>query len=207
MKKARPTLETAHRFHAEGSYEVGPYVTDEERTAFADALLDDLLNLVKAEFPRRAKLEYALLKCHLIVEHALIQFIRGSAHVVVEAKDLQRFSFAHKLHIAYLMGFGATSPLLVPAIELLNQVRNQAAHSFELDRKRVDEMLRIVSEDYEDFEMADDRERVRRLRGFATFICANLAARLSANIWFLTHLKNQERDRIASAPLGEEPGA
>src|SRR5207245_7897232 len=49
--------------------------------------------------------------------------------------------------------------------------RNQVAHTFEVDRKLVDEMVRLHSEDYKDFKMANDRERITGLRQVCAFIC------------------------------------
>lgn len=203
-RKPRPTRETAHRARAEGGHSILPedYVEDVERNSFADRMGAELTDLVKMQFPRTTNLEYALLKCHLIVEYALTQFIRGSAHVLVEP-DAIRFTFAQKLEVAYLMGFGVNEPWAIPAVELLNKVRNQAAHRFNLNRKEVDEMLRIVSEDYHNFEMTDDRMRVRHLRGFCIFVCGYLAGRLSASNWWATHLIQTERERIAPN-LGDE---
>lgn len=205
-RRPRPTRETAHRAHAEGGHSIlrEDYVEDEDRNSFAGRMSAELEELVKAQFPRTTNLEYALLKCHLIVEYALTQFIRGSAHVLVESEAI-RFSFAQKLEVAYLMGFGANEPWAIPAVELLNKVRNQAAHRFDLNRKEVDEMLRICSEDYHAFEMADDRMRVRRLRGFCILICGYLAGRLSASTWWATHLIRAERERILAPNLGGEP--
>lgn len=205
-RRPRPTRESAHRAHAEGGYSIlrEDYVEDEERNSFADRMSAELKDLVKTQFPRTGNLEYALLKCHLIVEYALTQFIRGSAHVLIES-DAIRFTFAQKLEVAYLMGFGVNEPWAIPAVELLNRVRNQAAHRFDLNRKEVDEMLRIVSEGYHAFEMADDRMRVRRLRGFCVFICGYLAGRLSANTWWATHLIQAENKRLLTPNLGDEP--
>lgn len=206
IRRPRPTRETAHRAHAEGGHSIVPedYVDNQERNAFAARMSAELEALVRTQFPRTTILEYALLKCHLIVEFALTQFIRGSAHVLVDS-DAIRFTFAQKLEVAYLMGFGVNEPLAIPAVELLNKVRNQAAHRFDLNRKEVDEMLRIVSEDYHDFEMANDRMRVRRLRGFCIFICAYLSGRLSASTWWATHLIQAERKRGVAPILSEEP--
>lgn len=196
-KRPRPTRETAHRAQAEGGYSIlrEDYVEDDERNSFADQMSAELEVLVKTQFPRTTNLEYALLKCHLIVEYALTQFIRGSAHVLVESQAI-RFTFAQKIEVAYLMGFGVNEPWAIPAVELLNKVRNQAAHRFDINRKEVDEMLRIVSEDYPVFDMTDDRMRVRRLRSFCIFICGYLAGRLSASTWWATHLIRAERERI-----------
>ena len=79
----------------------------------------------------------------MIVEYALTQYIRCFVLVAVQAEDV-RFTFSQKLEIAYLLGFGANHPILLPTIERLNKVRNQVAHTFTLDRAALDEMLRII---------------------------------------------------------------
>lgn len=81
-------------------------VSDEERKAIAEEAFVELTRLLKEQFPRSANLEYAILKSHLIVEFAITDYIRCVSSVLVDLADLRRFSFAHKLEIAYLMGLG-----------------------------------------------------------------------------------------------------
>ncbi|WP_312162791.1 hypothetical protein [Brevundimonas diminuta] len=180
----RPTLETAHSFHREGVFMVGgDHVSDEERMRLAREVSDTLHNLIKTEFPRTNHLEYAVLKSHLIIEHAITEYIRCTSSVLVELKDL-RFSFHQKVEIAYLMGLGAHDPILLPSIERLNKIRNQAAHSFVLDRALVDEMLRINSEDYEEFKIRDDRDRIKQLRWLSAFMVGHISAGITvAAFW------------------------
>jgi hypothetical protein len=91
IRRPRPTLATAHEYHRKGSYSVDPArhsVSKEERERVAD----DLCNLVSTQFPRTQNLEYAILKAHLIIEYALVQYIRGFATTSVEARSI-KFSF------------------------------------------------------------------------------------------------------------------
>ena len=122
IKRKRPTLETAHSFYKEGSFYTGHEhrLSGAEREAQIEAVLEDLRTIVKRQFPRTGILEYAVLKAHLIVEHALSQYIRCFALTSVEMESL-RFTFAQTLEVAYLMGFGANSPTLLPTVERLNK--------------------------------------------------------------------------------------
>jgi hypothetical protein len=146
FKPERPSLKTAHDFYKEGEYSTDPkrhFLSGEDRKRELEKVSDALREIVK-QFPRTQNLEYAILKSHLIVEHALAQYIRCFALTAVPVQEI-RFTFAQKLEIAYLLGFGANDPILLPTVERLNKVRNQAAHTFTVDRDAVDEMLRITT--------------------------------------------------------------
>lgn len=186
IRRARPTFQTAHQFHQDGIFGTGPehFVEDEERGRFCDEISETLLSLIKNEFPRTSNLEYAILKAHLIVEYALTQYIRGMSRVLVDEAALKRFTFAHKLEIAYLMGFGAREPTVIPSVERLNKIRNQVAHSFAIDRHLFDEMIRVNSEDYSEFAEMTDRVRVRRLRGICALMTGRIAGELQAHLHF-----------------------
>jgi len=200
LKRERPTFRTAHDFHKDGSFLVDPKVhglSGKEREAELQKVNDDLLGPVKRHFPRTQNLEYAILKAHLIVEYALTQYIRCFVLVAVQAEDI-RFTFSQRLEIAYLLGFGANDPILLPTIERLNKIRNQVAHSFTLDRAALDEMLRINSEDYETFKPKNDRERIRHLRWICTFLCARIAGEAEAAYVMATRADRQQ----AKSPSG-----
>lgn len=163
---------SAHEYHQVGYFYSGSEhrLSLGEREAEITAAVEDLRSLVKREFPRTGILEYAVLKAHLIVEHALTQYIRCFASTAVTVDDI-KFTFSQKLEVAYLMGFGANDPTLMPIVERLNKVRNQVAHRFQMDRQQLDEMLRVSSGAYDDFKMASDRERIRNLRYLSYGVC------------------------------------
>lgn len=146
--------------------------------------MSELDEIVKKHFPRSPNLEYAILKSHLIVERSIEEYIRCLSSVLVEVKSLRKFSFSQKVEFAYLMGMGANDPVLLPTIERLNAVRNQVAHTFEMDRKQIDEMLRINSDDYDNFRIEDDRQRVRMLRRMCSFISGRLIGEVQARVFF-----------------------
>lgn len=188
IKRKRPNFETAHSFHRGGDFRVGPegLLTDEEHEKEIERTRDELHTVAVKEFPRTQNLEYAILKAHLIIEHAITQYIRCFARTLVDLKDI-RFTFAHKLEIAYLMGFGANDPVLIPTVERLNKVRNQVAHSFNLDRDALDELLRINVEDYDNFSPKSDRERISILRSICYGICGRTSGEITAAYFMSTY--------------------
>lgn len=180
-KRKPPDLETAHRFHKEGSFSVDPRqhtLRDTERDAEIEKVSESLREITK-KFPRTQNLEYALLKSHLIIEYAITEHIRAHAATYVDEADL-RMSFSQKLEVAYLMGFGVHHPTVLPTIKGLNRLRNQIAHTFELDRSRLDEILRLNSEDYDNHTVESDRQRIRELKYICIFLCALVSGEMQA---------------------------
>lgn len=171
----------------------------EEREAALRKVSDDLLGTVKRHFPRTQNLEYAILKAHLIVEFALTQYIKCFVLVSVRAEEI-RFTFSQRLEIAYMLGFGANDPILLPTVERLNKVRNQVAHTFTLDRAALDEMLRVNSEDYETFQPKNDRERIRHLRWICAFICGRVAGEAEAAYVMATRADRQRAKSSSDQP-------
>jgi hypothetical protein len=197
IKRERPTLRTAHAFFKEGLFSIDPklhYFSGKEREAEIRKVADDLEEVVGRQFPRTQNLEYAILKSHLIVEYALVQYIRCFAATFIDAKDL-RFTFRQKLEIAYLMGFGAHHPILLPTVETLNKIRNQVAHTFALDRAAVDELLRINHEEYTAFNPKNDRQRVQCLRWICTFVCGRTAGEIEAAYSMVTMARSETQRR------------
>ncbi|APE43485.1 hypothetical protein BOO69_08720 [Sulfitobacter alexandrii] len=193
VKRPRPNMQTAHNFFKEGGFLIDPvahYTSREEREAEIEAIAEDLEQLTK-KFPRTQNIEYALLKAHLIIEHVLLQYIRAYATTHVAVKDVKA-GFAQKLEIAYLLGFGVNDPHMLPTVEGLNKLRNQIAHTFELDRARLDEILRINSEDYENFSVSTDRQRVTRLRQICNYFCGRVAGQMIGEFAAVQYYKEQK---------------
>lgn len=181
-RKPRSTFQTAHDFYRQGFYEVGPehWLTYEDQRDFINSASIELQKLIKEQFLRTGNLEYAILKAHLIVEQAITVYIKSQSRAQISSK--LDFTFAKKLEIAYLMGLGVNDPLTLPSIERLNQIRNQVAHTFVLDRVLVDELLRINSAEYDEFQVTNDRQRVRQLRQLCAFISGKIVGTLSASV-------------------------
>lgn len=199
VSRSRPNLQTAHEYHREGSYSIDPakhFTSDDERNAEIERIAEELEEIGK-KFPRTQNVEYALLKAHLIIEYAIVQYIRAYASVAVAEKDI-RFSFSQKLEVAYLLGFGANDPSLLPTVEGLNKLRNQIAHTFELDRIRLDEVLRINSEEYDSFSVKNDRERVKFLRWITRYICGRVAGEMLGEYAVAKYIKEKTRQAIES---------
>ncbi|WP_165191607.1 hypothetical protein [Caulobacter soli] len=202
IRRERPTLRTAHDFHQKGHFlKSSPehVVSDQERQHLADEIAGELASLIKTQFPRGANLEYAILKAHLIVEYAVGEYIRCVSDILVDSAHLRKFSFANKIEVAYLLGLGATDALLLPTIERLNKIRNQVAHSFVLDRALVDEMLRVNSNDYDGFNVKDDKQRVRMLRWLCNGVAAHISAQMTVKVHWLGRANSAMLKELATA--------
>jgi len=172
IRKKRPKLADAHNFYKRGYYQVAAtdYLSKTERVGEAEKIREALYHISCKGIPRTQNLEYMVLKCHLITEFALTQYIRFFSTPVIDVKDIH-LTYAQKLDVAYILGFGATDPCLIPTLEMLNKARNQVAHTFVLETAIIDELLRINSEDYDDFKTPSLQERIRGLRQITQFIC------------------------------------
>ncbi len=182
IRKKRPTLHDAHAVASGREFDgmsATDYLNDKERVQEAEKVIEELRNTVKYQFPKTRNLEYVVLKSHLIVEHSLTQFIRCSLPVLVEYEKID-FRFSQKVTLAYLHGF--TDRLLLPCVELLNRARNQVAHRFALDTKIIDELIRLIAEDYETSTISTDIDRIRGLRYFCQIVCGMLAGELIGRI-------------------------
>ena len=174
-------LADAHVFVKDGHWVAmrqDDYLSDADRIRIVDQVREQLLEITKRHFPRTTNLEYAILKGHLILEHALTQYIRCTSFVLVEPEDL-RFSFSEKLEIAILHGFGNGCPTLIPSVELLNRLRNQIAHRFSLDQNLVNQLIQINSDDL-NVKRLTDRQRISWLRRWCYFTCGRISGELHA---------------------------
>jgi len=122
FKRERPSFRTAHDFFKEeGGFSIDPErhsLQGKQRDEEIKKTINELLQVTRKQFPCTQNLEYAILKSHLIVEYALIEYIRGHAITAVDSKNI-RFTFSQKLEIAYLLGFGVNDPVLLPTVERL----------------------------------------------------------------------------------------
>lgn len=196
IKEKTRTLQDAHAY-LQGKITcsfrgTNDYVSENERQATLERIKAELLTLIKKQFPRTAHLEYAILKAHLIIEHTITEYIRF--HARVSCENL-KFSFSDKLDIAYLMGFGALDPILIVTVERLNKVRNAAVHKFEIDRPSVDEMLRLNSNDYDNFKLVNDRERITWLRRVCASICGRVIGHMESEyyVWLYQESTGQKK--------------
>jgi hypothetical protein len=193
IRRERPSLKTAHEFFRKGICGIDPrnhFLSGKEREIEIRKISMELQNIVKTQFPRTQNLEFAILKSHLIIEYALVQYIRGYATTYVDSKNIN-FKFSQKLEIAYLLGFGAQDPILLPTVERLNVLRNKIAHTFEFDRNILDEVIQINSADYKDTKPSNDRDRIKHLRAICTYICARVAGEMTS-AYFMAAFREEE---------------
>lgn len=194
IKRSRPTLETAHSWLKDGLFLTDPqkhYLSDQELQDQMQNMISEVESTVR-QFPRTQNLEFAILKAHLIIEHIIAQFISFHARVAVNASEIG-FTFFQKLEIAYLLGFGANSPIVLPSVQLLNKARNQVAHGFALDRKAINELIKINNSLADPTKIETDTDRIRGLRHFCRFLSAYTLGRLEAEFYM-----SQSEYRIAS---------
>jgi hypothetical protein len=192
-KRPRSTVADAHNFRRSGrggGMRAIDYLSDADRERIAEEVRESLSTTARQQFPRTSNLEYAILKMHLIIENALAQYIRCTSAVLVEPESL-RFSFAQKLEIAVLHGFGNGCPTSVPSIEILNRIRNQVAHRFEFERRLVHELVQINTEDV-DAARLTDRQLIASLRRWCFFVCGMIAGQVQAGI-MLTSREERRR--------------
>jgi hypothetical protein len=181
-KRTRPTLQTAHEWLKAGCFRIGPedFVSDQEREKEIEESTDRILHAARQHFPRTQKIEYAILKMHLIIEFAVSEYIRAHSHVFAEVESM-RFSFSDKLEIAYLMGLGVNDPVLLPTINLLNRSRNEVAHKFTFNRDTIREMATING--WNRAEVHTDRQIVSALRKICYYICGCIAGQIEGRYY------------------------
>jgi hypothetical protein len=83
----------------------------------------------------------------------------------------------------------------LPTVECLNKIRNQVAHTFELDRSPLDEIIQINSEAYKDLKPKDDRERIKYLRWICASICGRESGEMIGTYVATVHLEQEGLDR------------
>ncbi len=173
-KVARPKLNDALEFMKKGHYSVGKehYVALEERIKEVEELEAHIKSLLKKEIPKSRNLDLVILKCHLLIEFMMNQYITLTAKNKFEISK-ERFSFSQKLSLVHAFGFHL-DPTVLPSIELLNKLRNQVAHTLVLDRKQIDILLKINSEDPDSFTVSSDNERVQGIKSITWFVCRHI---------------------------------
>jgi hypothetical protein len=82
-----------------------------------------------------------------------------------------KLTFEEKTNVAYMLGLGIKDPLLLPSIELLNRIRNDIAHRLTVDEKKLDELIRINSDQYHEKHTFTLRERLRGLKSITWCTC------------------------------------
>lgn len=134
-----------------------------------DKLSETIKELLKKNIPKSRNLDLVILKCHLLIEFMVDQSLNLLSANKIEI-ERERFSFYQKITLLHMLGF-PPDPAFLPSIELINQIRNQVAHTLDIDRGLIDKLIRINSEDPEKQDIKDDNERIKRI---TWFICGTL---------------------------------
>jgi len=172
IRKKRPSLQDAHDSQKKGIYNCMrdiDYVTIEDRKRRIQELQDKTVNMIKKHIPRSRNLELVILKCHLLIEYMLDEFIDLMAPTEGALKN-DKFGFKQKVIIIHMLGF-PWDPTTLPSIELFNQIRNQIAHNLEINRKKIDELIRLNTEGPYPKQDINDIDRIRALKSITSFIC------------------------------------
>lgn len=146
------------------------YVSAADREKRLASLADEIEDKLKTHLPRTRNLELVVIKCHLLLEFMLNQFIELMAPTEYDVDSL-RFSFPQKLGLVHMLGFPCSTNFL-PSADLLNSIRNSVAHTFSVDREKVDQLIRINCEDPNDAKGLSDAQRASALRRITYFMCA-----------------------------------
>lgn len=181
-KRKRISLNDAEKFIKDGvggGMEYSDYITDEERIKIIENVTEELINIIPNKFPRTRNLEYAILKTHLIIEYALTQFIRCSSYVLVDIDSI-RLTYFQKLEISILLGLGNGDPVLIPTLELINQLRNHVAHKFIFKIELVDKIIELNSES--PLIELNDIKRISYLKSICASICGRVIGRIETQI-------------------------
>lgn len=105
---------------------------------FGSLANDEWLQLMGNQFSTCSDIETVILKGHLLLEYVLNGYIERNNLDINEG--YQGFSFAQKLKMYEI--FGTSS--LIPELKMLNKLRNDIAHTFELNRQLVNKLIRDI---------------------------------------------------------------
>ena len=174
-RRKRPNLAEAEEFLRRGhgvNMAASHYVSVEERRQRLAKLAQEVPALLRAELAKVRSLDLAVLKCHLLLEFMLNQFIDLTAPTEGALGDA-RLSFKQKPAVAHALGLPA-DPLFLPSLDLLNTIRNQVAHTLAPNRALIDKLVRINSEEPDEVQNLTDAQRVAALKQITRFCCAKM---------------------------------
>lgn len=161
--------------------------TAKERTEAVVAAGEEIQKKCREALPRARNLELLILKCHVTVEFAVEAYIRAVSAGNVNDNEL-RFGFEEKVNIAFMLGLGVKDPLLLLSIRLLNRIRNDMAHRLTLNEKKLDELIRINSDQYNEKHTFTHSERLSGLKSITYATCGMIAGFMEAQVTFEEHV-------------------
>lgn len=154
------------------------YVSLAERKRRLLQVADELKEKLKKHLPRSRNLELVILKCHLLVEFMFDQYIDLIA-LTEGVIASERFNFKQKETLVHMLGF-PSDPVFFPSIDLLNSIRNSVAHTLMIDRKKIDHLIRINSEDPDDSKRLTDNQRATALKQITKLLCWQMLGAIEA---------------------------
>ncbi len=180
LKRKRPNLKDAEEYLRVGHWgvEKSDYVTPTERRKRLDVLATRLEAIIKEHVSSVRRLDLAILKCHLVTEFMLNEFIDLMAKSE-GALDEERFTYRQKELLIHMLGF-PLDPLIIPSLDLLNTLRNQAAHTLSINRDLLDKLIRINSDYPEGLGELTDVKRVSELKQITKSICWRMLGTVDA---------------------------
>jgi hypothetical protein len=192
-KKGRPTIKDAIAFHKGGGFSVyeEDYENAEERKRSIDDFGNSIDELIRRELPKTRRLDLTLLKCHIVIEYAVNRFIEFHADNFVDITN-ERFTFAQKIVLLHALGL-PPHPTIIPSIDLMNKLRNEVAHTMTINRDRVDRLLRINSDDYDNLIIKDDAKRTSGIKCVTNAICGYLLGASQAKAYLESEANNANR--------------
>lgn len=145
--------------------------------------LDDkeFQSFIKKQIGRINNLELIILKGHLLIEYLLNRAIE--THSQFDRIDVLKmnFNFSHKVKICQILGvFHYRDDGILQQIIQLNQIRNNVAHTLEIDYNKLKGFLKGCTE--ESFDIQNDKEIVRLLKKIIPFLCGYLIGTVNAQI-------------------------
>lgn len=115
--KTRPTEKDALEFLSRGYYSIGPkdYISAKDRIEELKRLSNTIRVLLNKEIPKSRNLDLVILKCHILIEFMINQYINLLSESKVDVTK-ERFTISQKLTIVHMLGF-IFDPLILPSIE------------------------------------------------------------------------------------------
>jgi len=181
FRRKRPNLAEAEEWLRRGYGAVmtaSDYVSVEERKQRLEKLDTDVPTMLRTELARVRSLDLVILKCHLLLEFMLNQFIDLTAPTEGALEDA-RLTFKQKQAVVHMLGLPAI-PLFLPSLDLLNTIRNQVAHTLAPDRGLTDKLIGMNSEDPDEIQNLTDAKRVTALKQITRFYCGMIVGVIDA---------------------------
>jgi hypothetical protein len=195
----RPTAHDAEKFLRDGYSVSGrDHVSWKDREQELKKFRAAAETLLKERLSKTRNLVLVILTCHIIAEFLLNKYIEFSLPTQTDVSR-ERFTFAQKISLLHMLGF-YPDPVIIPTLDVLNRLRNQVAHSLDLDRSQVDWLIRIHQLTPEDGSELTDRDRVRSLKDITSYICGQICGAIfSQNLFEFV-----KRERMRRMPVDDD---